>query len=205
MRDYSRREHKARFCQFLEEKDQGVAQRLGVQLPRAPQRLSQKHRSCARSGQLQRRVGRARLVADHVVIASIIPRFIWYRAWLCARATRRAQSRRAPAAVCVPASVRRSSATGVRLHRSRSGPRGASHSHFLMCICAYRAAWCATGIVWPQRLLVPNVRVVGAVCIYEAKSAHLQARVKRNRARTGEPSSSRMIASCRNRWVDSRD
>ena len=34
-----------------------AAQRNGVQLPRAPQRLSQKHRSCARSGQLQRRVG----------------------------------------------------------------------------------------------------------------------------------------------------
>ena len=161
--------------------------------------------SRARSGQLQRRVGRARLVADHVVIASIIPRFIWYRAWLCARATRRAHSRRVPAAVFVPASLRHPSATGVRLHRSRSGPRGASHSHFLMCICAYRAAWCATGIVWPQRLLVADLRVVGAACIHEAKSAHLQARVRRNRDRTRETSSSRMIASWWNRWLDSRD
>ena len=115
---------------------------------------------------LQARVGRARLFADHCVLASIIPRFIWYRAWLCARATRRAQRRRVPAGVFVPASLRPPSATGVRLHRSRSGPRGASHSHFLMRRCACRAAWCVTGIVWPQRLRMPDVRVVGAAWIF---------------------------------------
>ena len=59
-------------------------------------------------------------------------------------ATRRAQSRREPAAVFVPASLRLPSAIDSRLYRTRSGPRGASHSHFLMQTVICRAAWCAT-------------------------------------------------------------
>ena len=122
-------------------------------------KLFKKHRSRARSGQLQRRVGRTRLVAAHHVVASIIPRFIWQHAWLCARATRRAQSRRVPAAVFVPASLRLPSDVGICLRRRRSGPRGALHRYFLMHVCACRAAWCATGIIWLQRLLLPHVGV----------------------------------------------
>ncbi|KPV54578.1 hypothetical protein SE17_02930 [Kouleothrix aurantiaca] len=48
-----------------------------------------------------------------------------------------------------------------------------------MRICACRAAWCATGIVWPQRLLVADVGVVGAARGFlEVKCADLHARLK---------------------------
>ena len=119
--------------------------------------------------------------------------------------TRRAQRRRVPAVVFVPASLRLPSVANVGLHRRRSGPRGASHSHFLMHICICRAAWCATSIAWPQRLVLRDVRVVGAARIVEAKCADLQVRVKRNSDHTSEMSSGRMIATCRNWWVDGRD
>ena len=124
------------------------AQRIGVQLPRALHKLFIKTPiSCAKRSTATpcwaSTIGcQPRCNCFNHTTFHLAPRLTY------GCATRPAQRRRVPAAVFVPASLRRSSATGVRLHRSRSGPRGASHSHFLMRRCACRAAWCATGIVW---------------------------------------------------------